>query len=102
VNSLERERPACLDRLGQRLPADVGGDPAEDLEEPSRARVHDARLAKDVELLRRAGKGHVAVREELGKGVLDRQGRGAELLGLLGERPCDGEDRASCGFRTAA
>ena len=73
VDRLARNRLEKRRRLRERLAADVRGDPTDDLEQAGGARVHDAGLPQDVELLRGAGESDVAVRDELGEDVVERR-----------------------------
>ena len=91
VDRIGRDR-LRLRGLGERLAGEVGGDPANDLDETGGAGVHDSRLAENLELVAGLRDGLVTspdkVREQLGQlGVV-------VSLRLLGERTTHGEDRS--------
>ena len=103
VDRLDRDRLEQGRRLRELLAADVGGDAAHDLEQARAARVDDACLLEDVELLGRRRERHLAGGEQVGERVLD---------GRVARRPSPRPARRarattvrivpSCGFRTAA
>ena len=77
VDRLDAGRRLDRRRGRHRLAGDGAGHPAQELDEPGAARVDDARLAQDVELLGRAGDGLLPVPHELDEQVAERLGVGA-------------------------
>ena len=72
-------------RRGHRLARDRAGQPAQQLDEARTARVHDARLAQYLELLRGAGEGLLPVPHEVDEQLAERLGPRGAALGLLRE-----------------
>ena len=62
VHGVEPER-LFLGRCWQRFARDLGGDPADELDEPGAAGVDDTRLAEHVEQLRRSGERRLSALE---------------------------------------
>ena len=91
MDRIGRDRFGLRD-LGERLAGQMGGDPANDLDETGGPSVHDSRLAENLELVAGLRDGLVTspdeLREQLGQlGVV-------VSLRLLGERAAHGEDRS--------
>jgi hypothetical protein len=97
VDGLERQRLRRLLALGQRLAADMRRDPADDLDQAGASGVDDARLAKNVQLLRRSRERFLPGGDDLGERVRERNLPRGKRLGALGQRPRDGENGAFLG-----
>jgi hypothetical protein len=93
MDRLHADGRGCHRRRGHRLAGDRTGQPAQQLDKAGAARVHDSRLAQDVELIRGAGDGLLAVPHEIQEQLAERLGVGGPALGLLRELADDGEHR---------
>ncbi len=93
VDRIEPERLRLDRRLGELLTDRTVDHPACDLDEPGTARVHDPRIAQDVEHLGRSREGVLPAREHDLQQLVGTQVAMLLPLALLGHLADDGEHR---------